>query len=1048
MWVNRLKYVALCCSLAIVYMLAARLGLTLAFEQANTSPVWPPTGIAIAACLYFGCRAWPGILAGAVIGNLSVGTPVAAAFTIAMGNTLEALFACYLINRYLQGDLFSRIINTLLFVVFVALASTISATVGISSLLLEGVVTAGAFGQLWKTWWLGDVVGGIVIAPLLLTWSHIPLAGVSRWKLLEAVGLTGLTLVLSVLIFGDDGWSVGGRHFLILIIPLLLVWAALRFHYHGATLLITICSAAAVIGTLAGQGPFVMATDNESLLFLQASVGAAMVTALILVASQEERLLANRQLQLARKSLESQVNIRTRELHATNHQLEQEIVRQQHLSKTLQALLNATEQASSQQIFYSCVRDLADAYKACYAFIGTYADSGRDSMNTLAVWAADRIVDNFSYALAGSPCEDVLNLAMEWIPRDAALRYPNDRLLQDMGVESYFGAPLKSSTGEVIGIIAVMDTRPMFMEDWVKPVLGLFSQRVALELERRSSQDELELAASVFKESVEAIVIYTADTRILRVNPAFTRITGYSADEAIGQKSGFLHSGMQSQAFYESFWRSLNDTGNWQGEIINRRKDGEVFPAWLTITSVRSSAGEIQQYISIFNDITEKKLSEQRIYDLAHNDIVTGLPNRVAFHEQISTELDHARRNRTQLAVMFIDLDHFKLINDTSGHPMGDLLLQQVAQRLKGSIRQSDAVSRFGGDEFTVLLPNIESSDEAGIVANKILQGLAKPFCLEGNEVTTSASIGIGIYPQNGEDASTLLKNADSAMYRAKEQGRSSFRFFTEEMNRHALERMELEQDLRRALERHEFLLHYQPQVDIFSGRIVGCEALIRWQHPLQGLVPPDRFIPVAEATGLIVPIGEWVLNTALQQHKAWRHMVAGPLIMSVNLSSRQFMQKELLQTIKNALDSSGVVASELELEFTESMMMANVDDTVSTLESIREHGIRLAIDDFGTGYSSLSYLKRFPINKLKIDRSFVEGLPEDADDAAIVKATIAIAHALNLTIIAEGVETREQLEFLKVLCCEEVQGYYFSRPLPANELMGLLGQGFDGTVG
>ncbi|WP_293267091.1 EAL domain-containing protein [Neptunomonas sp.] len=634
-------------------------------------------------------------------------------------------------------------------------------------------------------------------------------------------------------------------------------------------------------------------------------------------------------------------------------------------------------------------------------------------------------------------------MSIKFIPENTAKLYPNDKLLHELNIESYFGAPLKNSQGEILGIIAIMDTKPMMIEDWAQPILGLFSNHVAMELQRKSVQEELELADSVFKKSVEAIIICSADTRILRTNPAFTRITGYSSKDAIGKTPQFLQSKAHSAAFYKDFWKSLTESGVWQGEISDRRKNGEIFPAWQTITVVRDAFGKPQQYISIFSDITDKKLSEERIYNLAHNDMLTQLPNRVAFHNQMIAELERAKRTHTQLAVMFIDLDHFKLINDTLGHPVGDELLQQAASRLKSAIRSNDTISRFGGDEFTILIPSIKSEAEASMVALKIQQCLIPPIQLEHHEITISASIGIGIYPQNGQDVATLLKNADSAMYRAKEQGRDGFQFFTEEMNQHAHDRLELESELRKALEQNDFILHYQPQINTYTGSIVGFEALIRWIHPEKGIIPPNTFIPIAEASGLIVPIGEWVLNAACQQLKEWRDQGYSSLTMSVNLSGRQFKQQDLLPTIQKAIINSGIIAAALELELTESIMMENVNETINTLSAIRNLGVQLSIDDFGTGYSSMSYLKRFPINKLKIDQSFVQDLPDDSDDAAIVKATIALAHALNMTVIAEGVETEAQFQFLKGQQCEEIQGYFFSRPLPAHELTSLLKQEF-----
>jgi diguanylate cyclase (GGDEF)-like protein/PAS domain S-box-containing protein len=553
---------------------------------------------------------------------------------------------------------------------------------------------------------------------------------------------------------------------------------------------------------------------------------------------------------------------------------------------------------------------------------------------------------------------------------------------------------------------------------------------VAIEIHRRESTEEIELAASVFNESLEAIMICDAQANIVRINPEFTKLTGFSLEELKGKNPSILKSGIHTDNFFSDVWTCINKKGFWQGEITNKRKNGELFVSWQIIKAVKDTTGNIQQYMSIFSDITEKKKAEEHIFQLAHNDLITQLPNRASFHKQLNDAIITAKHSTYRLAVMFIDLDHFKLINDTSGHPVGDELLQQVALRFKNIIGPKNIISRFGGDEFTVLLPCIESTDEVSTVANKILDSLHSPFALLSCEVTISASIGIGIYPDNAEDASSLLSCADNAMYSAKDSGRASYHFYTEQMQIDTHERVILERDLRDALANHQFILNYQPQFDIKTNQIIGTEALLRWQHPTKGLIAPDIFIPVAEVTGLIVPIGHWIINEACQQLARWNAEGFNNLTMAINLSARQFFQKDLLTTIKDAIAESGVLASNIEFEITESMMMMNIEETIDTLHQIKSLDVQLSIDDFGTGYSSLSYLKRFPLNKLKIDKSFIDGLPNDLDDLAIVQAIIGIAHSLNLIVIAEGVETAQQYDILTQHDCNEVQGYFLSKPL------------------
>ncbi len=1025
--------------LATAYYLAARLGLSLAFEQANTSPVWPPTGIAVAAVLYFGLRAWPGIFAGAFLANLSTGVSGSVALEIAAGNSLEAIVAGFLILRLVDRFPFSRVAQVVKFVAVVMFATTISASIGITSLALAGAVGEASFWPLWSTWWLGDAVGALVVTPLLLTWVELPRPTWSPQRSAEIIGLILVSFACATLVFSE--WLfIGATHYPLAFIFLpLLIWTAIRFKRHGATLFVVALSVIAILGTLQDLGPFVRDSANESLLLLQGFMGTLTVTSLILVASIEERLRADARAQEAHQQLERRVQERTEALREANTALEAEIDEHEQSAEALRSLLSATGLSTDEEFFRGCTKDLARIYRAKFALVGVFADDTRRSIRTLAVWTGDSFADNFVYDLEGTPCQDVLNLDIELVPRDAARHYPDDDLLVQMGVDSYFGAPLISPSNTLMGLLAVMDTGPMSPQSWIKPVLGIFANRIALELERKTAADELTLAAGVFNDSSEAIMITDRDTRILRVNPAFSRITGYSAADVIGKTPRLLRSGQHNAQFYQALWDSLLRDGVWQGEVWDRRRDGEVFPVWQTITAVRGNSGNVLQYISVFSDITEKKLSEERIFHLAHYDVLTGLPNRVSFHDQFEHALLHAQRHGEQIALLFLDLDQFKLINDASGHPAGDELLKQVAVRLKELIRKEDTVARLGGDEFTVLLSELHSSGDAATVAEKILHEIARPFRLDYTEVVMSASIGISTFPNDGSDAATLLKNADTAMYRAKEKGRNNFQFYTIEMNTRALERLNLESAMRRALKHDEFLLHYQPQVSVSTGRITGCEALVRWQHPDEGLIAPGVFIPVAEDSGLIVALGEWVMNTACRQHVQWRQEGLQPLRVSVNLSGRQFMRHDLVQMVRRTLDSTGIDPQFLELELTESMIMEHVKETIETLHALRDMGVRLSVDDFGTGYSSMAYLKRFPINKLKIDRSFIRDLATDADDAAIVSATIAMGHNLNLTVNAEGVESEEQLAFLKQHGCDEIQGYYFCRPVPPAELSELL---------
>ena len=544
----------------------------------------------------------------------------------------------------------------------------------------------------------------------------------------------------------------------------------------------------------------------------------------------------------------------------------------------------------------------------------------------------------------------------------------------------------------------------------------------------------LDLFAQVFENSGEAILITDAERHIVAINPAFTQITGYTREEVINKNPKLLSSGRQTPEFYRDMWKSINETGRWHGEIWNRRKDGEIFPEWLSIGTVRDEKGVVINYISIFTDITHRKESERHIQFLAHYDSLTRLPNRVLFGDRVQQALASSRRTGKRVALLFLDLDRFKSINDSLGHLAGDQLLQSVATHLKACVREMDTICRQGGDEFMILLTEIDRAEDAAHVAQKIVAAMSEPHLVGNSSLIVTFSIGISLYPDDAPDSPAMIKNADAAMYHAKEKGRNNFQFFTPDMNAEAADRLELESDLRKAVQQGEFVLHYQPQMDNDSGNIVGMEALIRWRHPERGLVPPAKFIPIAEDCGLIGQMGEWVLHTACVQNRLWQENGLPKVPVAVNISAMQFHQKNFRETVARVLQESGLESCYLELEITESITVKEIEKTVHLLNEFKQMGVLISIDDFGTGYSSLSYLKRFPIDKLKIDQSFVRDIGTDADDASIVQTIISMGHGLRLKVIAEGVETSEQLAFLKERGCDETQGYYFSKPLPSAE--------------
>nr|WP_281397233.1 PAS domain S-box protein [Chitinivorax tropicus] len=553
--------------------------------------------------------------------------------------------------------------------------------------------------------------------------------------------------------------------------------------------------------------------------------------------------------------------------------------------------------------------------------------------------------------------------------------------------------------------------------------------------ERVKQERQLRLAAKVFDNAQEGILITDANAEIIATNPAFSRITGFEGGGTIGKVSRMFRDGRDYGEINQDMLMSLEMSGHWQGELVDRRSNGDAYPAWLSISAVRDDQGRISNYVGVFSDITSRKEAEERLHFLANHDALTRLPNRARLHERLEQSLFRLHGHAHQLAVLFIDLDRFKTINDTLGHHAGDQLLKEVAVRLKRCVKEWDLIARLGGDEFTVVMENITDVQHVAGVAERLLHTLGQPFMLEQQELFITASIGIAMAPIDGSDAASLLKNADIAMYRAKELGKNTYQFFASEMNALAMEHLVMESSLRYALERREFELHYQVQVELLQHRIIGMEALVRWRHPELGLVAPARFIPLAEENGFIVPIGEWVLLTACQQAKRWQEAGYPPVRMAVNLSPRQFRPFSLVQSVRNALALSGLAPEWLELEITESMIMRDAEEAIEIMSELKAMGVQLSIDDFGTGYSSLNNLKHFPIHNLKIDGSFIAGVPGDGEDTAITEVIITMAKRLGLSVVAEGVERMEQLLFLRENGCDLVQGFMFSEPRPAEEI-------------
>jgi diguanylate cyclase (GGDEF)-like protein/PAS domain S-box-containing protein len=551
----------------------------------------------------------------------------------------------------------------------------------------------------------------------------------------------------------------------------------------------------------------------------------------------------------------------------------------------------------------------------------------------------------------------------------------------------------------------------------------------------KNREMQLRLSGTVFDNCCEAIFITDPQGIIQEVNDAFCEITGYERAEVVGKSTRLLKSNMHDRAFYERMWRALLTHGFWRGEVWDRRKNGELCPMLTSINAVNDERGRLMHYVAVCTDISQQKQTEQQLQQLAYYDVLTQLPNRALFKDRLEHELLVAQRNKNRLAVFFLDLDHFKIVNDTLGHWVGDHLLRIVAQRIQSCLHKSDTVSRLGGDEFTIILPDLTGIAEATELSQQLIDEIQRPIEIAEHVIYVGTSIGIAVFPEDGDDFHTLIKHADIAMYASKAKGRGQFQYFEAGMNEAAHQRLLLENALRLALEQEDFQLYYQPKVAGSTGCIVGAEALIRWRRPGFGMIPPDRFIPIAEETGLIIPLGAWILRTACLQANNWRGRLSGFRI-AVNLSSRQLLDDDFIAVLDRVLAETETNPEWIELEVTESLIMHDINKASERLGQIRNRGIRIAMDDFGTGYSSLSYLQKLPLQVLKIDRSFVQSYTGDpaSSEATFLKTIVALGHSLNMTVVAEGIENESQLALLQEYGCDEFQGYYFSPPLPSDQ--------------
>ncbi|MES9875713.1 MAG: EAL domain-containing protein [Candidatus Sedimenticola sp. PURPLELP] len=978
--------------IAIAYVAVAQLGLMFAVVEQSITLVWPPTGLALAVIFRFGYTAWPGLVAGAFIANAISPAPLGFAFFTALGNPLPAVCAYYLLTLHTKFDFQFRKLSDLLWFLLipVTLTTTLSAAIGVSGLWITGVIPTAAVVKAASIWWIGDGMGVLLFAPLLmlLSRSHWSDAGerARTWGWLAVAMVTLISWGVFLEGFGHDV-----SHQLTYTVLPPAIWIALHFRQSGAALSTLIITLFSVTSATMGVGPFGEGDMTLNLIQLHGFLSVASVTLLTLGIttdinrqSQGELAEAYEELKQYQTHLMDLVTERTRALSESEERLRN--------AQRIARLGNWDWDMTRDKLI--CSSDIHDIlgieHRPLYAF--------DDLMRSLHPDDREEVQAAIDSALKGEP----LDIEHRIVLPDGSIRFIHQLGEATLGDE---GFPLR------------------------------FQATFSDITERQAAEEEHRLAMAVYESTIEGVMITDARINIIAVNRAFTDITGYSEEEAVGTSPGLLSSGRENENFYKQMWKSLNSVGRWQGEISNRRKSGELYPEWLTISEVRNNKDEITNYVGVFADITTLKESQNKLEHMAHHDTLTGLPNRLLFTARLDHSITVCKREKREMAVLFMDLDRFKHVNDTLGHPAGDTLLQSVAQRLTQCVRASDTVARLGGDEFVTILEGVTGDQDTSRIAKKIIHAMTEPFTVDGTSLYIGASIGISLYPTDGTDATTLLKNADLAMYQSKEAGRNTYHFFNRSMSQNTIDRFNLEGELHKAIEEEEFVVHYQPQFELSTGRCVGVEALVRWQHPEQGLVTPARFISVAEESGLLLQIDQFVLATACRQLKRWREQELNLPLVAVNVAGRQLESESFLDTVTEVLEENGLSGESLELEICENYIMRQPAQTISLLKKLREIGVRIAIDDFGTGQTSLGQLKSIPIDTLKVDQSFVHDLHTDSDNAAIVSAVNALGTNLGYQIIAEGVETEDEMHVLQRQGYLIGQGYLYGRPIDADTL-------------
>ena len=1077
--------------LSLAYFITAKLGLAFAAVHPSVTTAWMPSGIALAFLLLHGVKIWPGVLIGAFAINASTPVGWEATILISFGNTLEAVAGALFMRRFAGEHVnLNQVRDSLLLLLPVALGATaIAATTGIFALLLSGSLAAGSAPTAWLAWWLGDAIGIVIITPLIICWRR-PSPIHARDIRVILLMLTPVAVALATFTARPAPYWI--ENLLVLLLFPTAVWAALGTGMRAVTVANFLVATIVIVASLLGRGPFAGLPDVEAILLQQSYIYTLALATLLLAAGHAERKSAEQNLRESEERFRSIwettndgalivdeghvirfANPAACEMfgYARVELVGQPLARIQpqrfqaaHQAGVARFLatgarardwkgvevmaLHRSGREMPVEIVFSEMR-----LQGSHRFVGFIRDITRRKEADKELRSSQAL---FSRVFEASPVAIVISrisdghffeanravLDLFGYRREEVLGRNNDDLnvwqdptqrsfmverLRESGRVEGIELKLRHRNGVLLDVIYSAQIMEFAGEPCIISTIIDTTARKQIESQRRMLEERF---TKIFHSSPNpANVTRLEDGMYLEVNDAWTRVFGWTREEAIGRTSlelGIWVNHSDQQAMVQVLERGEK---MYNVETYMRRKGGDELTVLLSVDL--SEFDGHRSLLALYTDITERKTAERRIEELATRDSLTGLPNRALLIDRLSQGILGSQRNRELLGLLFIDLDRFKTINDSLGHAAGDEVLKQVAQRLGRLMRKGDTLARIGGDEFVIVLDALRVAEDIGAVAQKIIQTLSDPFMIEGHLHHGSASIGISVFPDDALDGETLMRNADMAMYFAKEHGRNNYQFFSKEMNVRAVERLRMESTLWQAIQLGQFELYYHPKFSLKDNRLTGVEALLRWHHPQLGTILPARFIPIAEETGLIVALGDWVLARACVQSVEWTQRHGAVVPVAVNLSVGQ-INKWLTRSVHDALAQSGLEARHLELELTESMLMKNVEDNADILRQLSDLGVNIAIDDFGTGYSSLAYLRRFRIDAVKIDQSFVRNVDTNLDDAAIIEAIVALSHSLKLTVVAEGIETEAQKRILFELNCDQCQGYLFCEPLPA----------------